>query len=53
MTREEALEILHNGTVYNPLYLDALNMAIKSLENERPKVKQISLSAKLCGTYVD
>lgn len=39
MTKEEALEILHKGTIYNPLYLDALNMAIKSLEAERPKAK--------------
>ena len=40
MTREEALNILHNASVYHPDYLDALNMAIKALEQEpqiRPK----------------
>ena len=34
MTREEALYILHNSSVYHPLYLDALNMAIEALEQE-------------------
>ena len=34
MTREEALNILHNSSVYHPMYLDALNMAIKALEQE-------------------
>ncbi len=34
MTREEALNILHNASVYHPDYLDALNMAIKALEQE-------------------
>ena len=34
MTREEALNILHNASVYHPNYLDALNMAIKALEQE-------------------
>ena len=34
MTREEALNILHNPSVYHPMYLDALNMAIKALEQE-------------------
>lgn len=34
MTREEALNILHNASVYHPDYLDALNMAIKTLEQE-------------------
>lgn len=35
MTREEALYILHNETVYHPDYLDALTMAIEALEQER------------------
>lgn len=35
MTREEALNILHNSSVYHPMYLDALNMAIKALEQTR------------------
>jgi hypothetical protein len=34
MTREEALNILHNASVYHPNYLDALNMAIEALEQE-------------------
>lgn len=34
MTREEALNILHNASVYHPDYLDALNMSIKALEQE-------------------
>lgn len=34
MTREEALNILHNASVYHPDYLDALNMAIQALEQE-------------------
>ena len=34
MTREEALNILHNASVYHPDYLDALNMALKALEQE-------------------
>ena len=34
MTREEALNILHNSSVYHPDYLDALNMAIEALEQE-------------------
>lgn len=34
MTREEALNILHNASVYQPGYLDALNMAIEVLEQE-------------------
>lgn len=34
MTREEALNILHNASVYHPNYLDALNIAIKALEQE-------------------
>jgi hypothetical protein len=34
MTREEALNILHNASVYHPDYLDALNMAIEALEQE-------------------
>lgn len=34
MTREEALNILHNSSVYHPMYLDALEMAIKALEQE-------------------
>lgn len=37
MTREEALNILHNASVYHPDYLDALNMAIKALEQEPRK----------------
>ncbi len=47
MTNREALEILHEGTVYNPLYLDALNIAIESLENqERIVGKLIDAYAK-------
>ena len=34
MTREEALNILHNSSVYHPDYLDAFNMAIKALEEK-------------------
>lgn len=34
MTNEEALNILHNSSVYHPMYLDALNMAIKALEQQ-------------------
>ena len=35
MTREKAFNILHNASgVYHPNYLDALNMAIKALEQE-------------------
>lgn len=34
MTREEALNILHNASVYHPDYLDALNMAIEALKQE-------------------
>ena len=34
MTREEALNILHNSSVYHPMYFDALNMAIEALEKE-------------------
>lgn len=34
MTRQEALNILHNASVYHPDYLDALNMAIEALEQE-------------------
>lgn len=32
MTKQEALKILKDGSVYHPLYLDALNMAIEALE---------------------
>ena len=32
MTKEIALNILHNASVYHPDYLDALNMAIQALE---------------------
>ena len=49
MTKEEALEILHNSSVYNPLYLDALNMAIEALEEQRPKGKW--LDAKMPQHY--
>ena len=35
MTNKEALNILHNSSVYHPDYLDALNMAIKSLEEQK------------------
>lgn len=45
MDSREALKILHEGTVYNPLYLDALNMAIESLE--RPKEKWIPVGERL------
>lgn len=34
MTRREALNILHNSSVYHPDYLDALQMAIEALEQE-------------------
>ena len=34
MTREEALNILYNASVYHPDYLDALNMAVEALEQE-------------------
>ena len=34
MTNKEALDILHNASVYHPNYLDALNIAIKALEQE-------------------
>ena len=34
MTNEEALNILHNSSVYHPMYLDALNMAIEALEQQ-------------------
>lgn len=34
MTTEEALNILHNSSVYHPMYLDALNMAIEALEQQ-------------------
>lgn len=34
MTKGEALNILHNASVYHPDYLDALNMAIEALEKE-------------------
>lgn len=39
MTRAEALNILHSASMYHPdyLYLDALNMAIKALEQEPRK----------------
>lgn len=46
MTREEALNILHNASVYHPGYLDALNMAIKALEQE-PCTDAISRQAVL------
>ena len=39
MTREIALNILHNASVYHPEYLDALNLAIKALEQEPKKGK--------------
>ena len=32
MNRSEAIDILRNRSVYHPLYLDALEMAINSLE---------------------
>ena len=34
MTREEALNILHNASVYHPDYLDALDIAMKAIEQE-------------------
>ena len=34
MTRDEALNILYNASVYHPNYLDALNMAINTLEQQ-------------------
>ena len=37
MTREEALNKLHNACVNHHDYLDALNMAIKALEQEPRK----------------
>lgn len=46
MTREEALNILHNSSVYHPDYLDALNMAIEALEQE-PCTDAISRKALL------
>lgn len=36
MTNKEALNILHNASVYHPDYLDALNIAINALEQELP-----------------
>lgn len=46
MTREEALNILHNASVYHPDYLDALNMAIKALE-QKPCEDAVSRQAVL------
>lgn len=39
MTREKALNILHNASVYHPDYLDALNLAIEALEQEPQSFK--------------
>ena len=39
MTKEEALDILHNSSVYHPQYLDAFNMAVEALEQEPPLPK--------------
>lgn len=47
MTREEALNILHNASVYHPDYLDALNMAIKALEQE-PFINKSCVSSGVC-----
>ena len=40
MTNKEAIDILHNATVYHPNYLDALIMAIEALEKQ-DKIAQI------------
>lgn len=50
MTREEALNILHNASVYHPDYLDALNMALKALEQE-PKTGHWEMCEDADGIY--
>lgn len=47
MNKKEALKILHKGTLYNHLYLNALNMVIRSLEEERPEEKWIPVKERL------
>lgn len=47
MTREEALNILHNASVYHPGYLDALNMAIEALDQEPKTEHWIPVSKRL------
>lgn len=44
MTREEALNILYNASVYHPDYLDALNMAIK----QEPFINKSCVSSGVC-----
>ena len=50
MTREEALNILHNASVYHPDYLDALNMAIEALEQSHTEtVTEFADRCRECG----
>lgn len=54
MTREEALNILHNSSVYHPMYLDALEMAIKALEQEpKTKIEESNFSREQYALDID